>query len=253
MSSSVSRTERLDYILQSIDKGRFVSLREVAERFGVDIQTARRDISHLAEQSLVSKVHGGAVQHSEPDTLSVEERLAVNDNEKRLIAEAAAAMVDDGEVVFLDGGSTTTLMTPFLLGKRIHVVTNSLSIAGSLKRGWPDVEVILTGGCYYPKSELLLGPPAVQSIQNSRFNKAFLSAAGITAEGIYNANVLVVELEQAVIARANEKYLLADSSKLGRTSLVRVCDLQDITTLLTAGDIPDFISECSINCKVADR
>lgn len=249
-----SRAARLEYILQLISKGRFVSLRDITERFDVNIQTARRDVVYLASRQKLTKVHGGAISREDPDLLSVEARLNVHDAEKRRIAGIAARYIDDGDVVFLDGGSTTAFLAPLLLGRPIHVITNAISLMTTLKAGWPSLDVIVTGGYYYPKSELLLGPSAVQSLQHLQINKAFLSAAGVTADGVFNTNMLVADLEKAVIAQAMETYLLADSSKLGRTSLTRVCGLDAITALVTTGPVPAAISSAAaaVHCGIRE-
>lgn len=246
------RHARLQYITQMIDKGRFVSLREITERFDVNIQTARRDVTLLASQKKLTKVHGGAISREDPDSLSVAARLGLRDTEKRRIAEVAASFINDGDVVFLDGGSTTAFLAPLLLGRPVHIITNAISLTQTLKEGWPELDVIVTGGYYYPKSELLLGPGAVQSLQNLQINKAFLSAAGVTADGAFNTNMLVVDLEKAVIAQTMETYLLADSSKLEKTSLMRVCGLESLTALVTTGPVPESISAAAAaaHCRI---
>lgn len=218
----------------------------------MDIQTARRDVIFLANQKRVTKVHGGAISRADPDALSVEARLNLRDTEKRRIAETAAKFIDDGDVVFLDGGSTTSFLAPQILGRPIHVITNAISLMNTLKTGWPDLDVIVTGGYYYPKSELLLDPAAVQSLQHLQINKAFLSAAGVTADGVFNTNMLVADVEKAVIAQAMETYLLADASKLGRTSLMRVCGLEDLTALITTGPVPESITTATekAHCRI---
>lgn len=251
--SNHGRDARLEYICQSIARGRFISFREITGRFDVNIQTARRDVMLLASQNKLTKVHGGAISREDPDILSVEARLSVRNTEKRHIAEMAAGLISDGDVIFLDGGSTTAFLAPLLLGRSIHVVTNAISLVQTLKTGWPDLDVIVTGGYYYPKSELLLGPSAVESLKNLQINKAFLSAAGVTADGVFNTNMLVVDLERAVIGQAMETYLLADSSKLERTSLVRVCGLEAISTLITTGPVPVSIATAaaSVNCHIS--
>ena len=250
--STKGRMARLEYILQLVKRGRFVSLREITERFDVNIQTARRDVVFLAGQKKLTKVHGGAISRESPDLLSVEARLSLRDSEKRRIAELAAQFINDGDVVFLDGGSTTSFLATLLLGRPIHVITNAISLMHTLKAGWPELDVIVTGGYYYPKSELLLGPSTVQFLHHLQINKAFLSAAGVTADGVFNTNMLVADVEKAVIVQAMETYLLADSSKLGKTSLMRVCGLDELTALVTTGPVPDSIATASTaaNCRL---
>jgi DeoR family transcriptional regulator, fructose operon transcriptional repressor len=227
------QAERLGYIERAVSTMRFVSLREVAERFGVSIQTARRDVSLLADKGAVAKVHGGAVPSTEPDALSLDERLAMQNEEKVAIAALAASLVRSGDVVVMDGGSTTTHMATALGAMQVQVVTNSLLLATKLRGSWPQVEVMVTGGYYYPKSDLLLGPLAVANLGAVRANKAFISAAGVTVDGVYNSNGLVADVERAIIAGSEEVYLLADSTKLGRASLMQVCSLRELAGLVT--------------------
>lgn len=250
--STSGRDERLAYIIDSVNKGRFVSLREVTEKFSVNIQTARRDVAILDERLVVTKVHGGAIAREDSNLLDIEQRLGIQDVEKRCVAETAASFIQDGDVVFIDGGSTTACLAPFILQKHIHIVTNSLSLVHVLKSGWPNLEIIATGGYYYPKSDVLLGSEAVETVERMQVNKAFLSAAGVTSEGVFNSNMLVVELERAVIRRASDTYLLADSSKLGRTSLMKVCGLDEIDNLVTIGTVPEDIAEAArvANCRI---
>jgi len=243
ITTGTGRDERLAFILQLIGRGRFVPLREITERFGVNMQTARRDIALLDTQGRLTRVHGGAIPREEPDALSVEERLSLRDTEKQQVARTACPLIEDGDVIFLDGGSTTAFLAPLLLERHLHVVTNAIPVAEILKRGWPAIDVIITGGYYYPRSGLLLGPPAIRTLQHIQVNKAFIGAAGVTADGIYNANMLVVELEQAVIAQAAATYLLVDSTKLERTSLTRVCGLEALNTLVTTGSVSPELSQ----------
>ncbi len=246
------RSARLQEIIALVDKGRFISLREITERFRVNIQTARRDVAFLDSQNRLSKIHGGAIAREVPDNLSVEDRLNVHDGEKRRIAKTAAKFINDGDVIFLDGGSTTAYLAPLLLGRSIHVITNAISLTHVLKAGWPELDVIVTGGYYYPKSELLLGPAAIESLKHLQINKAFLSAAGVTIDGAFNTNMLVVDLEKAVITQAMDTYLLADASKLERTSLMRVCGLDDLTALITTGPVPKSITTAAeiAHCRI---
>jgi DeoR/GlpR family transcriptional regulator of sugar metabolism len=226
--------QRLDYIAKAVRSGRFVSLREIVDTFGVNIQTARRDVTQLAQSGTLVKVHGGAMPTSEPDVFSVDDRMQFHDAEKAAIGKAAAELVDDGDTIIMDGGSTTSYMIPHLRDKKIQIITNSISLL-SLVEDCKGIDVIMTGGYYYAKSKLLLGPLAVKSIERINADKAFISAAGINSTGVFNSNILVVELEHAMIRQAEKTFLLADSSKFGKNALVRLCGFQDITTVITSG------------------
>ena len=251
-ADNTRRATRLAHIVQAVNQRHFMTLREIAETFGVNMQTARRDVAYLDQQKHLRKTHGGAVAQEEPDALSIQARLNLHETDKQRIAQAAAAYVEDEDIIYLDGASTTAYIAPHLLNKRLHVVTNFLPLSATLQSGWPDVEVILTGGYYYPRSGILLGPPAVQTIQHMSINKVFMGAAGVTRDGIYNANMLVVALEQAVIAHAASVYLLVDSSKFDNASLMHICGLERIHTIITNAQPPDdiCIAAADAGCKI---
>lgn len=233
--------ERLDYISKAVRSGRFVSLREVSDTFGISVETARRDVAKLTERNVLIKVHGGAMPLRELDCLSLDERMRIQDAEKNLIGQAAAEFVEDGDIIIMDGGSTTSYMVPHLKGKKLRVITNSVSLLERLRGSWPEMDIIITGGYYYPKSELVLGPLAVEGIRNMHADKAFISTAGITAAGVFNSDTLVAELQKAIMEQSSQTILLADTTKFGKTSLVRLCGFEEISTLITVGNVqPDI-------------
>lgn len=236
------REERLDYIAGVVRTGRFIALREIVEKFDVDIQTARRDVGMLEEQGLLVKVHGGAMPKTELGTLSLRERVGLQHTEKERLARAAAELVRPQDTLIIDGGSTTSYLPPHLTGKAIQIVTNSLSLLNNLPERWPGVEVLVTGGDYYPRSAMLLGPATIASLQPLHADWLFLSAAGVTAEGLFNANAQVVEVERAMMQRATRTVLLADSSKIGRRSLIHLCDFRDIAYCITTAQLPEDIA-----------
>jgi DeoR family transcriptional regulator, fructose operon transcriptional repressor len=232
---------RLDYITKAVRAGRFVSLREVAETFDVNMQTARRDVAKLAEKGLLAKTHGGAMPITGPDALSLDERIGIQESEKDQIGRAAAVLVQDNDIIIMDGGSTNSYMLPYLRSKRIQIVTNSISLLSRLDDSFPGVEAIVTGGYYYQKSALLLGRSAVKSIKEIHADKAFISAAGVDSSGVYNSNMLVVDIERAMIEQSAETILLVDSTKIGKSSLVKLCGFDEISKILTVGAMPSSI------------
>lgn len=164
------------------------------------------------------------------------EREVLQAEEKRRIAQAAAALIADGHVVIVDGGTTTLQLVPFLAPRPIKIVTNSIAIAHAIDRGRAGrsgAEVFLTGGQLYPDSYLLVGPQAKDSLRAYRANWVFLSAAGATVEGVFNSNQLVVETEQVMVEQAERVALLADASKFGRTGMVPLCGWERLSVVVT--------------------
>ncbi len=157
---------------------------------------------------------------------------------------------DDGDIIIMDGGSTTSYLVPHLSGKMIQIITNSVSLLARLRESLPKMDIILVGGFFYPKSELTLGPLAVKSVKDTHADKAFISAAGITAAGVFNSDTLVAELQKAMIEQSSHTVLLADSTNFGKTSLVRMCGFEEISTLVAGGEVQTDIAEAARNAGV---
>ncbi len=140
---------------------------------------------------------------------------------------AAAALLEDGDTVLLDGGTTTLEVARALIGRRLQVVTNSLPIAQLLASS-QQTDLILIGGYVYPRTGVALGPLAIATMQSIRVRTAILGAGGIVAEGIYNSNSLLVETERQMMACGQEVMIVADHTKIGRLALARLCGLDEV-------------------------
>ena len=152
--------------------------------------------------------------------------------EKQAIGRAAAALLEDGDTVLLDGGTTTLEVARALLGRRVQVVTNSLPIAQLLASS-QQTDLILIGGYVYPRTGVAMGPLAIATMQGIRVRKAILGAGGIVADGIYNSNLLLVETERQMMACGQEVMIVADHTKFGRLALARLCGLDEVHRLVT--------------------
>jgi DeoR/GlpR family transcriptional regulator of sugar metabolism len=163
-------------------------------------------------------------------------RLAENTAEKRAIAHAAAALLSDGDVVMIDGGTTTYQLCEYIAHKRIRIITNSLVIAQAvdrLKGRERGAELYLTGGILEPESNLLSGPPAEAFLQRYHANWAFLSAAGVDAGEVTNYNEAVLASERLMIEQSDRVVVLADHTKLGRRAMCVLCPLGKVDHLFT--------------------
>jgi DeoR/GlpR family transcriptional regulator of sugar metabolism len=151
--------------------------------------------------------------------------------EKRAIGKAAASLVSDGDAVLLDGGTTTLEVARLLIGRPLQVVTNSLPIA-NLFASSRETDLVMLGGYVYPKTGVALGPLTVRMMQDIHVHKAILSVGGITAKGLFNSNLLLVETERQMMACADEVVVVADRTKIGRQALAFLCELSAIDTLV---------------------
>ena len=158
--------------------------------------------------------------------------------QKEHIAEAAAALVQTGETVILDGGTTTLEVARELVGQSLQVVTNSIPIVNALVNS-PQTELIVIGGFLYPKTGVNLGPIAVEALKSIHARRLFISVGGITANSLFNSNALLVETERQMIEAAEEVIVVSDSSKLGHSALAQLCPLETVDRLIIDAGITD--------------
>ncbi len=209
------------------------SLGELVARFGVSISTVRRDLDEMQRRGNVRRTHGGAFHvEAREHPLNYRLREERNMSEKDRIGELAASIIPDGEAVLIDGGTTTYKVAKRLRDRPVQVVTSSLPIATLLGKSL-ETEVIFLGGSIMPRTGVALGLHAEQLLASIRVSRAVMGVAGITEEGVFNANLLMVELERQMIAAAEEVIVVVDHSKFGRRSLVHLSDFSDIDKVVT--------------------
>ena len=226
-------------LLDLIARQGFATLDELVKALGVSESTARRDLEALDLSGAVKRTHGGAVYSGEVRALpALEDRATSAAAEKQAIGKAAAALIDDGDTVLLDGGTTTLEVARALVNRPLQVVTNSLPIA-QLQASSPPTDLILLGGYVYPRTGVALGPLAIATMQGIRVRLAILGAGGIVAEGIYNSNMLLVETERQMMACAQDVLIVADHTKFGRLALARLCGLDAIRHLVVDPGLSD--------------
>ncbi len=229
------KSSRQDQILQLLTGRNSLSVEEAVASTGASPATVRRDFNHLAEQQLVERVHGG-VRPARTGDHSFALRRNQNTEEKYAIACRAAAMLQPADAVFVDGGTTTLQLAACLPPAPLRIITNSVRFASALDgeaatRG--TLEILVTGGYLVPQSGLLAGIAARNSLAEYHANWAFLSAGGVTADGIFNNSQHVVDIERVMIAQAAKVAVLADHSKIGATALCHISDFSQIDVLIT--------------------
>jgi DeoR family fructose operon transcriptional repressor len=212
---------------------------ELAELFDVSPMTIRRDLQALEEQGLVEAVHGGARSSLQsPFELSFAQRELVNAESKRAIGRLAASLVADGEAVALDASTTTVQVARNLVGRRrVTVVTNGIKAAAELGHR-PGIDVIVTGGQLHQTASLV-GPFARATIEQLRVDWLFFSVTGITNDlALTGPSEFDAETKAALIGIARRVVLVADSTKFGRDSYVRVAPLIAVNDIVTDAGLP---------------
>ncbi|QDR82556.1 Glucitol operon repressor [Sporomusa termitida] len=231
--------ERKTEILQLIRIGNPVTVSSLSQRFGVSESTVRRDLQELEDNGLIQRTHGGAISVQTGFEMSFQEKEVRFLAEKQQIATLAAGLVNDGETVLLDSGTTTLEIARLLRTKRITVATNSMDIAQVFSDD-AAVETVLLGGTLRKNTRALVGYLTNDALRKMYFDKVFLAINGIDPEfGITTPNLTEAETKRYMLHAGKQKILVADNSKIGRRSLSRVCGLEDIELLITDTGLTD--------------
>lgn len=231
--------ERQSRISAYLSERGYASLNELVERFDVSISTVRRDLDEMQRKGVVKRTHGGAFHvEAREHPLDYSTRQSKNVAEKAAIGTLAASLIQEGDAVLLDGGTTTFRVAEKLVGRQIQVVTNSLPVASLLGRHG-DTEVILLGGTIIAGTGETLGRWADEMLRSLHSRRAVIGIAGVMPDGLFNANLLMVELQRLMIEASDELMVVVDSSKFDRRSLVRLCGLNKVNHLVTDEGVSD--------------
>lgn len=238
----MNRHERLTALLELIVERENVHLDEIIAELGISAATARRDLDHLAQQQLITRTRGGATTSPTSSDLPLRYKSARQAPEKQRIGQAAAALIAPGEVIGLNGGTTTTEVARELVlrtdlhhedaNSQVVVVTNAVNIANELAVR-PFVRVVLTGGVVRTMSFELTGPLATRILDDITIDTLFLGVNAINANGAYTHDDGEAAVNAALVAHAGRVVVVADHTKLGVTSFAKICDLSAIDLLLT--------------------
>jgi DeoR/GlpR family transcriptional regulator of sugar metabolism len=211
------------------------SVTHLAELFSVSEMTIRRDLAWLEARSRVQRIHGGArvIRNDEMEKTFVERAVEYRD-QKRSIGAAAAQLVEDGDHIILDAGTTTHQVARHLLDRRdLTVITNALPVAQELARA-PHITVIILGGALKQEELCTVGPMVTRELARLSVDKLFLSAAGFDAQkGLTDPDIQEADVKEAMILAANRIFLVADSSKWQQVALARIAPMDRIEALIT--------------------
>jgi DeoR family fructose operon transcriptional repressor len=220
-----------------------LSVNELAERYGIGVETVRRDLSALERMGLVHRVHGGVVPANtltviEPDFVEAD---SANTVEKERIAKAALAFLPPaGSTVLMDAGSTTSRLAGMLpRDHRLVVFTHAIPIAARLT-GHTQVELHLLPGRVRGITRAAVGSDTVAALAELRVDAAFLGTHALSLDhGLSTPDRDEAAIKRAIVRSARQVIVLSDASKLGRESLVRFAEIADIDVLVTDAGISD--------------
>ena len=235
-NTSMARRARM---LEFIRQQGFVSIPELRDSLDVSESTIRRDLESLEESGEARRTHGGVFYTGSVSGIRQFQRGNPNDgawDKKRAIALEASKLVSDHDTVLLDGGSSTYELAKQLVGRPLQIVTNSLPVA-NLFSASESVDLVVLGGAIHNRTGVTHGPYTDQMLETINVQKAFLSVAGVNERGFYNSNMLLVETERCMMRAADRTIIVADSTKFGRSSLARMCEWEQVDTLVVDQDL----------------
>jgi DeoR family transcriptional regulator, glycerol-3-phosphate regulon repressor len=244
-------TTRQSDILRLVREHGTCSIAHLADALKVSFETIRRDVKPLAEAREVLKQHGSVSMPYEVGEAPFERRMRENAEAKRAIARHAARLVSDGDSLMLDNGTTNSIFARELLKKRnLTVVTNSSDIARTLATVNGN-RVYMAGGELNGDNGGAFGPSAIQFAASFRVRFAIISIGAIDAEfGASDSFLPEAEFARMVLSRGERRIILTDSSKFGRTALIKVCDLAALDQIVTEKAPPQPIAAALADANV---
>ncbi|MCD6406208.1 MAG: DeoR/GlpR transcriptional regulator [Planctomycetes bacterium] len=253
---STSSRRRREVILNEIYVAGHVTVRALAGHLGVSQATVRRDLRALAARDEVQLVYGGASLVRNID-YSFRSKATRNIEAKRTIGRLAAGLVRDGEQIFVDSGTTSFEMAPYLKMLRgISVIVNSARLAMELDTA--GLNVIILGGQYRPERMDTIGPLATSTLEQLRGYTAFIGADGLSRDfGLTASDIESAHLYRLAIRNARETVLLVDSSKFLKPSLFKIVDFDAVSRVVTekspAAEWADFLAARSVELVLPDE
>jgi DeoR/GlpR family transcriptional regulator of sugar metabolism len=239
----VQLEERQKRIHEYLQKVEFALLEELAREVDASISTVRRDLSLLEASGTVKRTHGGArITNPRSDEFMFSARNTHQLAEKEAIGKACAELVQPNQTLILDAGTTVFHVARHLEDKAPHIITNSLPVA-NLFAASNRLEVVLSGGVIYPRLGVLVGPLAVEAFSKIHADVAVMSAGGISLEGIRNSHGLLIDIQRAMINAVQRVIFCIDHSKFGRQSVLPLCELDCVDTVVTDSKAPTDLLE----------
>lgn len=242
----MSKHERWSALLELLGTEGRLDVEEAAVALEVSSATIRRDLDELASQQMLVRTRGGAIAHGVSYELPLRYKSARHASEKQRIASAAAELVSEGEVIGLNGGTTTTEVARTLAlrtsadtsagsggGPSLTVVTNALNIAGELAVR-PQIKIVVTGGVARPQTFELVGPLTMGVLNEVALDAVILGVDGIDPQlGVMAHHEDEASISRLFAERAHRVIVVTDSSKMDRRAFARICDLDRVDVLVT--------------------
>jgi DeoR family glycerol-3-phosphate regulon repressor len=247
---------RQAHLLEEVRAHGSVSVEALSEKFGVTLQTVRRDVALLAEAGLLARFHGGVrLPSSTTENIAYRQRQALQSDAKQRIARAVAGSVPAGSSLFINLGTTTEAVAHELLRHQgLRVITNSLNVAAILSDS-ADCEVIVAGGLVRALDRGVIGEATVEFIRQFRVDIGLIGISGIESDGsLRDFDFREVKVTQTIVEQSRQVWLVADHTKFNRPAMVEVARLDQMDRIFTDAPppppFPDLLSEAGVQFEV---
>lgn len=232
----MKKRERLEEITRLVNQKGTIRISDIVKLLNVTDMTVRRDLVELEEQGVLTKIHGGARSNKafQYREYSHAEKHIKNKEAKQAIASKAAQLIEDGDTIFLGPGTTVAFLAEALNNQRLTVITNCMPVFTLLMaKKTEDFQVFLLGGEYRQVTEAFVGEITNTSLEKLRFSKMFFSGNGVRDGEVMTSTLAEAYTQNLALKHSLEKYLLLDSSKIGKDDFTSFCKLRDLTALIT--------------------
>ncbi len=232
----MKKRERLEEITRLVNQKGTIRVSDIVKLLNVTDMTVRRDLVELEEQGVLTKIHGGARSNKafQYREYSHAEKHIQNKEAKQAIASKAAQLIEDGDTIFLGPGTTVAFLAEALNNQRLTVITNCMPVFTLLMaKKTEDFQVFLLGGEYRQVTEAFVGEITNTSLEKLRFSKMFFSGNGVRDGEVMTSTLAEAYTQNLALKHSLEKYLLPDSSKIGKDDFTSFCKLRDLTALIT--------------------
>lgn len=246
--------KRKQKIIEILSKRGEADIKSLAVELDISEITVRRDLNQLAEEGLLQRTHGGAMPLEQTVTTPFEftNKTTANQQAKDAICRVAAEQIKEGDVIFMDCGSTVYRLCGFIKNKKIKVITNSLPVVYELMN--TKVSLNLVGGEVDIKRQAIHGKTAEEHIKKYKADKAFIGIDGISPRGLFANSENEASITLALAGQSSQTYLLCDASKIGRESYLKFAELNIIDTVITdKNDSLDFLHEAGVAVICVDN
>ena len=228
------KTERKQLILEELQEHHVVSLEKLVSLLETSESTVRRDLDELEAENKLRRIHGGAeLPHSLQEEESIQEKSVKNLQEKKLLAQKAASLIKEQDVIFIDAGTTTAFLIKELSNKDITVVTNSIHHAVQLVE--KQIPTVMVGGSVKMTTDASIGGVALNQINQLHFDRAFIGMNGVDENYYTTPDMEEGAIKRAIIDNAKQTYVLVDASKVGQTCFAKVAPLKRAVVITSKG------------------